>query len=791
MKPFAHLSATSIQEALELLAKYKGKARLIAGGTDLIPLLKRDSLPSYPEVLIDLKTIGNLSYIKDGADGLKIGALTKLEEVVRSPIVKEKYRILLEAASSVGTPQIRNMGTIGGNLCQDLRCWYYRYPHQIGGRLVCYLKGGQTCYALTGDNRYHSLFECYREEKRPSACSMSCPAKVGIPFYINKIRSGNLEEACQILLDSNPLASITGRVCPHFCEQDCSRSHLDEPVAIRELERFLGDYALERADKVLRIEVTPKGKHVAIVGSGPAGLSAAYYLRKCGYDVTIFEKDSLPGGLLRFGIPSFRLPKKVVDDLIEVFRKVLGVDFQLKTEIGKDLSLQELMAKFDAVFVAAGAYREAKMGIPGEELLTDGLDFLKKVNSGSHETPGKTVAVVGGGNTAIDVARVLLRIGAKPTILYRRTESEMPALKEEVLLAKEEGVQFRFLTVPYRAEKNNNKITLKCLKVALGGLDETGRPTPLPIEGSDFILEYDAVIKATGELPNTYFIPSEFLDDKGAIKADIKTGFVGQNLFAGGDFLSGPATVVEALATGRNAALAIDRFLSGKETSQEESRKKPLWDRINSAHLEPTKRITIPKTPVEKRSMDVEDVTGLSLSEVKTEAMRCINCGCVAVNPSDIAVALMALDAKVRLIGADGEKIVSIGDFFESPQGPIADYQILTEILIPPVDENTKQAFLKFRLRDSIDFAIASVGICLTVSGGICQNARIVLGSVSPRPFRATLAEDAIRGKTINEETAEAAAQMACTYARPLKMNGHKVRIIASLVKRALLSKSY
>lgn len=786
MKPFAHVSARNLQEVLELLKSYRERARVIAGGTDLIPLLKRESLPFYPQVIIDLKTVEGLQYIKEDAEGLKIGALTTLSEIAQSPLVREKYKALREAAESVATPQIRNMGTIGGNLCQDVRCWYYRYPHQIGGRIECYLKGGSTCYALTGDNRYHSIFECYKDVNKPSACAITCRARVRIPIYVSKVREGQLEEAARLLLEDNPLAPVTGRVCPHYCEKDCSRHRVDEPVAIRDIERYVGDYVLRKAEEFFSVEAKDSGKKVAIVGSGPAGLVAAYYLRKSGHRVVVFEREREPGGLLRYGIPPFRLPKEVLAKLIDAFQRLLGVEFRLNVEVGKDTSLEDVMNDFDAVFLASGAWKELKMGMPGEELLIDGLHFLKEVNSGARNVPGEKVAVIGGGNVAIDVARVLLRLGAKPTIIYRRTEDQMPALTEEVEAAKEEGVRFEFLTLPVKAERKGEKLVLQCIRMKLGTLDETGRPAPVPVEGSEFTVEYDAVIKAIGEAPDTSFVPKEFLDERGRVKVDGATGFVAKNVFAGGDLVTGPATVVEAIAAGRKAAAAINRFLSSGQILEEEPKETPLWDVVNNACLGTSRRVTVKKVPLSQRGLDVEDVLGLDLQEVKEEARRCLNCGCIAVSPSDLAVALMALGAKVKVVGPSGERLVPIEELYRTPQASVGQDEVLTEVLVPPVPEDAKQVFSKFRLRSSVDFAIASVALLLLMEDGVCKSARIVLGGVSPRPIRAVPAEEALKGKSLTPETIEVAAQVAVAKAIPLNMNAYKVELTKVLLKRAL-----
>jgi hypothetical protein len=310
MKPFTHVDAKTVKQATTLLTKNQGKAKLIAGGTDLLSTLKDKILPDYPETLINIKTIPTLNQITEEGSGVTIGALAKLEALAQSPVVQKNYPILAEAAEAVATPQIRRMGTIGGNLCQDVRCWYYRYPHSVGGRILCYLKGGKSCYALTRENEYHSIFGGWRDTSTP--CSSACPAGVDIPSYVSTIREGNLLEAAKTLLKNNPLPSITGRVCPHFCEQQCNRGEFDESVSIRDIERFMGDYILDNAADLMEAPKAESGKSVAIIGSGPAGLAAAYYLRLSGHRVTVFDKREEPGGMLTYVIPTYRLPKDIV-----------------------------------------------------------------------------------------------------------------------------------------------------------------------------------------------------------------------------------------------------------------------------------------------------------------------------------------------------------------------------------------------------------------------------------------------------------------------------------------------
>jgi len=785
MRAFKHIDASTIEEAASILAKYKGKAKIIAGGTDLLGIMKDNILPMYPEILVNIKTISGLEYIKEEDGVLKIGALAKLADIAENEIVRANYTALAEACSRVASPHIREMGTLPGNICQHPRCWYYRYPDNF---FYCLRKGGGMVWAMIGDNRYHSIFGSV---SIPGAnpCTQNCPINVEIPSYLNRIRSGDLLGAAKLLLEFNPLASITGRVCPHFCEEKCNRGKFDEPISIKSIERFLGDYALENAAKVIQLPEGEVGKSVAIVGSGPAGLSAAYYLRRFGYDVTIFERMGEPGGLLTYGIPPFRLPKAVVRRLIKVFEDLLGVKFRVNVAVGEKIDLEELMKDFDAVLLASGAWKEASMRIPGEELMMSGLEFLKEINMGIRKAPGKRVAVIGGGNVAVDVSRVLLRLGAEPTILYRRSEAEMPALKEEVETAKNEGVKFEFLTQPIEAREKDGKILLKCIRMKLGPPDETGRPKPIPIEGSEFTVEFDAVIKAIGERPDVSYIPAEFLDEKGRLKLDASTYRLGRNLFAGGDLVTGPSTVAAAIASGKGAAFAIDRYLMGKERFKP---REGIWERfrkVNVAYLTKKARISAQELSVSERikSLDVEDVLGLNLPEVEEEANRCFQCGCIASHPSDTAPALIVLNARV----VTNKRVIPIEEFFEvgyMKTTVLDPDEIITEIQVPAPKPGTKSKFMKFALRKSIDFPIVNCASAIRSEGGVVEEARICLNAVCPIPYRAIKAEEYLKGKPIDESTAEEASKRVVEEANPLPMTKYKVHIAKALVKRTILA---
>jgi len=386
---------------------------------------------------------------------------------------------------------------------------------------------------------------------------------------------------------------------------------------------------------------------------------------------------------------------------------------------------------------------------------------------------------------AVDVARTLLRLGGEPVVIYRRSQAEMPALRDEVKKAEEEGIKFEFLTLPTEASEANGKITLKCVRMRLGSLDASGRPKPIRIKGSDFTATFDAIIKAVGEEPDISLLPAGFR--RKALKASPSAHLLGKNLFAGGDFITGPSTVVQAVASGREAADLIERsFKKGSQRSVKAGGAEPTF---RSASLETAPRVRIPELPVSERvkGVDIEDTPGLSLSEIETEASRCFNCGCLAVNPSDIGIALTALEAKI----VTTKRTVDAQSFFtaSATRSTVLDPdEIVTEIQVPKPLDKARQTFLKFTLRKPIDFGSVSVASVIHVEEEICKAASIVLGAVAPTPIRAIEAEQAIKGKVINAATAQEAAEAAVAGAKPLSMNKYRVEITRTLVRRAILS---
>ncbi len=414
-------------------------------------------------------------------------------------------------------------------------------------------------------------------------CVEGCPVGIDIPGFIRRIRERDFEGAVRILKKYNNLPAICGRVCPQEdqCEAKCvlGRMKDTEPVAIGRLERFVADWEAEnRAIEVPEIKVR-KRKKVAIVGAGPAGLTCAADLAKMGYDVTIFEAFHAPGGVLVYGIPEFRLPKRIVKREVDYIKK-LGVNLELNVVVGKTMTVEEITEKYDAMFIGTGAGTPKFVGIKGTNLIGvfSASEYLTRINLmkaylfPEYDTPimvGNHVVIIGAGNVAMDAARSALRAGAKKvSIAYRRTEKEMTARIEEYYHAKEEGIEFNWLISPieYVGDENGRLTGVRFIRMELGEPDESGRRRPIPIEGSEFVMEADMVIEAIGQTSNKILLnamPNLKLNKWGYIDADPQTGATNiPGVYAGGDIVTGAATVIEAMGAGKRAAKAIDSYLS-------------------------------------------------------------------------------------------------------------------------------------------------------------------------------------------------------------------------------------
>jgi formate dehydrogenase beta subunit len=480
-------------------------------------------------------------------------------------------------------------------------------------------------------------------------CRQTCPAEIDIPRYIAQIRDGDYSGAVNTIRLRNPLLLACGRVCPHPCEDYCRRGSDDDPVSINQLKRFAADYEMNSGTR-LPIPCAPDtGKRVAIIGGGPAGLSCAYFLRRLGHSAAIFEAMPKLGGMLRYGIPEYRLPKKVLDWEIDGILH-LGIEAHRNVKLGIDFQVESLVAAgYDAVFLGVGAWNDYSLRIQGEDLkgCFTGIDFLSRVGRGEKIPIGKKAAVIGGGNTAIDCVRTLVRMGAEEvSIVYRRTRNEMPANEVEIVASEHEGIQFVFLAAPTRVagDEEGNATHLEYLKMELGEPDASGRRRPVPVEGSETLLEVDMLITAIGQSPEV-----DFIEEGGRVKdleitrwktidADPETLQSSiPYIFTAGDSATGPSLVVEAIGGGRRAARSIHQYLTGEPIRPVENSlfkkhiPESLFDSVPGIRKIP--RTPMPELPVEERIHSfVEADLVISEEDALRESKRCMNCCRICYN---------------------------------------------------------------------------------------------------------------------------------------------------------------
>jgi NADH-quinone oxidoreductase subunit F len=521
----------------------------------------------------------------------------------------------------------------------------------------CSLCGlGQTCPnpVLTTLEYFKDEYETHIREKKCAAavcdalmispCQHTCPVGINIPKYVAQIAVSEYLEAVETIRERNPFPAICGRICHHPCEGRCRRGELDDPVAIRALKRFAADWYFEHVSELPSPERFPQthSQKVAVVGAGPTGLSCAYFLAQMGYPLTVFEALPVGGGMLSVAIPDFRLPREVIEKEIDYIAR-RGVQIKYNTPINVNFTIEDIRnSGFEAVFIAAGAQRSQNIGIPGEledvEGFYYGLRFLRDVKVGKPVKVGGSVAVIGGGNVALDSSRTALRLGAgEVNIFYRRSREEMPVTELEYDEALAEGVQVNFLVSPTRIVNDDWKIAgLQCVRMRLGEPDASGRRRPIPVSGSEFFAPADTVIAAVGQAPDLSFLPPDSALERTrwerlAVDANrLVTSVPG--VFAGGDFVSGPGMVIEAIAAGRRGATAIDKYLRGDTSRVELYDLKPSVvkeeiTREEEESWEPQFRPEIPLLTLKERKGSFQEIE-LSFSEEKAmqEAKRCLRC---------------------------------------------------------------------------------------------------------------------------------------------------------------------
>jgi len=491
----------------------------------------------------------------------------------------------------------------------------------------------------------------YRPKLAP--CEADCPAGEKIKMTAHFIQYGHYEKALESIKAENPFPGICGRVCFHPCETNCNRIQFDEGIATNALERAAFTHA-DRS-KMSKVEKRPPtGKKTAVIGSGPAGMTCAYYLALLGHSVTVFESQPVAGGIPRFGIPEYRLPKKGVDQEIAEISG-LGVDIKLNTKVGTDITFETINKDYDATFIAAGAHRSMELGIPGEDsdVVHSGLNFLKQVTFGEKVKVGPKVAVIGGGNTAVDSARTAKRLGAKEvSIVYRRSAEEMPAYHDEVAAAEKEGITINYLVMPVKVHSEGKGISkLECIKAELGEKDDSGRRRPVPVEGSNFMVEVDTVITALGETLDLPFPNGTVKLSGSVIKVDDLARTSMKGVYAGGDVSSLTRSVVEAIASGKRAAVGIDLYVSGGNkkvvksfqegpnnslsmsryltgNTTRDSNEVVSYENLNLAYFTEEPRYVMPELPAKTRTKDFSETNlGFSKAGAMTEAERCFQCG--------------------------------------------------------------------------------------------------------------------------------------------------------------------
>jgi len=470
-------------------------------------------------------------------------------------------------------------------------------------------------------------------------CMTGCPARFDIPGFLTEVAAGRDRRSAEIASDFLVLPAALGRICPRLCEQRCHRCDAEAALSVGGLHRFAADRDMASGARYVPRADAASGRRVAIVGAGPAGLSAAYHLLRRGHGAVLFDAHDEPGGMLRYGIPAFRLPHEVLAEEIDVLR-VLGGEFRMGVRLGADIALDELRRDFDAVFLAIGAQGSRGLECPGEELALPAIAFLEHAATGRRDELGDEVLVVGGGNTAMDASRTAVRLGAgRVSVLYRRSRREMPCLMSEVEAAEAEGVVIETLVAPVRLERlASGRLLLTCVRMQLGAPDESGRAKPVPIAGSAFTLEASRVVAAIGQTVEAADLRSAALriSRRGIIVDPVTLATNVPGVFAGGDAVSGADLAVRAVAAGKLAAVSIDQFLGGRRVQGDPEMVNVVMNKLDEQELaaffrqvEEAPRAAMAERPVAERVRDFGEVeAGFAPETAAREAARCMNCGC-------------------------------------------------------------------------------------------------------------------------------------------------------------------
>jgi NADPH-dependent glutamate synthase beta subunit-like oxidoreductase len=785
MSEVRYQTAASLEDAATLLGGAGDNASPLAGGTDVFGTLKDGIHGDGCDVLlVDLKTIPGLDEVTVADGDLVIGAMVRLADVVADGLVQEHAPMLAQAAALVASPQLREMGTVGGNLCQEPRCWYYRYPGDV---FHCHRKGGELCAAAVGDDRYHSVFGAARVADPP--CVNACPNNTAIPGYLELLRRMDTDAAARELLTQNPIPSITGRICPHLCEEGCNRAALDESVSIRGLEQRVGDYVLANPELFLEGCAPSTGQGVTVVGSGPAGLAAAFYLRRQGHRVTVIDRETVGGGMLSLGIPPFRLDRDVVGEVLGLYEK-LGVEFRFGVEVGRDVTLDELRAEADAVVVASGAWVSPAIGIGGQESAVGGLDYLRHAALDAEWHEGGSVLVVGGGNVAVDCAMTAAARGATKVVMAcLESRDQMPAFAWEIEEALERGVELMPGWGPRSIRTESGAVVDVELVQCTSVFDEHGAFCPALDESVTERVAAGTVVLAVGQRVDR------------AWYADAVGAAASAPVFVCGDAETGPATVVEAIASSRRAAAGVAASLreaaghpaarAGMPSAEAAGATGETVAAEVAAFLEhdvagslPARRALAQQPAALSFCMAAAAVFPEDAAVVG-EAKRCLNCSCLAVSPSDLAPALIALGASIET----NRRVLDAADLFAAALNGSTTLdcgELVLAVHVPLAAAGDQAAFKKFRPRKSIDFPVVNVAVALRLDDGAIAAARICAGAVAPVPLRLEAAERLLIGKRPAADVFAEAAEAAVAQARPLHKNEYKREILKVLVRRSL-----